>query len=325
MDPLMRPLKRGEVGVSFLPGGVREIVPEADYTLVDRTFQSGDYCKRSIDDVRSGVVVSTEVQVKLVHAITGEPVPGWKGVRDLRHATCINGGDYVVYDDWIGQVSTLRILVSCFPAYLYKGHRGLSPASAVFLPVDPISFSTNSLFLLQAVWSDFRKSVQGWLLATKVSCVTSNYLRSRPIPTHLQDILPNPHNLRGIYDTLHRTPMPTPEDTVVDVKHTVLAVCWLAVNQSVSTSFMFLHLFHYRLFSFLQKSRKQNTAQSDFGPETKYQISLSLDPSRAIFVLVTRCYSLTDRTSRSLYMTLAMIRTLRSSFELSAYRQLAPT
>lgn len=120
MDPLMRPLKRGEVGVSFFPSGVREIVSETDYTLVDRTFQTGDYCKRSIDDVRSGVVVSVEVQAKLVHAISGEPVHGWKSVKDLKHATSVNGGDYVVYDDWVGQVRTIHIPTSCFQAYFHR-------------------------------------------------------------------------------------------------------------------------------------------------------------------------------------------------------------
>jgi len=120
MDPLMQPLKRGEVGVSFLPCGVREIVPEADYTLVDRTFQAGDYCKRNLDDVQSGVVVSTGVQAKLAHAISGESVQGWKDVKHLRHAASINGGDYVVYDDWVGQVRPFYILVLCFPAYLYR-------------------------------------------------------------------------------------------------------------------------------------------------------------------------------------------------------------
>lgn len=110
MDPLMRPLTRGEVGVSFLPGGLREIVPESEYELVDRTFQAGDYCKRSLDDVRSGVVVNTHVQARLVHAISSEPVNGWTDVKDLRHATTVNAGDYVMYDDWIGQVSNFHVL-----------------------------------------------------------------------------------------------------------------------------------------------------------------------------------------------------------------------
>lgn len=184
MDPLMQPLKRGEVGVSFLPCGVREIVPEADYTLVDRTFQAGDYCKRNLDDVQSGVVVSTGVQAKLAHAISGESVQGWKDVKRLRHAASINGGDYVVYDDWVGQVIELfdEVVVS----------------------------ASGSLVRLPEIGSRLSVGDKGL------------------------DILPNPHSLRGIYDACHRTPIPTPEDTVVDVEHTVLAVCWLAVNQSLT-------------------------------------------------------------------------------------------
>ena len=116
VDPLMRPLTRGEVGVSFLPGGLREIVSESEYELVDRTFQPGDYCKRSLDDVRSGVVVGTHVHANLVHAISSEPLEGWRNVKDLRHASSVNAGDYVVYDGWIGQVRkshTLPLTIPC--------------------------------------------------------------------------------------------------------------------------------------------------------------------------------------------------------------------
>ncbi|KAI6047747.1 hypothetical protein EDC04DRAFT_2863935 [Pisolithus marmoratus] len=180
MDPLMRPLKRGEVGVSFFPGGVREIVSEADYTLVDRTFQTGDYCKRSIDDVCSGVVVSTEVQAKLVHAITDEPVEGWKDVKDLRHSTSINGGDYVVYDDWIGQLFD-ELVVS---------------ASGILVRIPEIS--------------------------------TRLTIGDKGI-----DLLPGPIGHQAAYSGCRGVPIPTPNDTVVDVKHTVIAICWLAVNQSL--------------------------------------------------------------------------------------------
>lgn len=183
MDPLMRPLKRGEVGVSFFPSGVREIVSEADYTLVDRTFQTGDYCKRSIDDVCSGVVVGTRVQAKLVHAITGEPVQDWKDVKDLRHSTSINGGDYVVYDDWVGQVIELfdELVVS---------------ASGVMVRIPEIS--------------------------TRLTVGDKGI-----------DILPSPLGHHPVHSGCRGVPMPTPNDTIVDVKHTVLAICWLAVNQSL--------------------------------------------------------------------------------------------
>jgi len=55
-DPLMRPLKQGEVGVSYFPRPSREILAEAQLDLVDRMYQPGDLLKRSVDDVASGVV-----------------------------------------------------------------------------------------------------------------------------------------------------------------------------------------------------------------------------------------------------------------------------
>ncbi|KIJ21893.1 hypothetical protein PAXINDRAFT_173916 [Paxillus involutus ATCC 200175] len=183
MDPLMRPLNRGEVGVSFLPGGLREIVPESDYELVDRTFQAGDYCKRGLDNVRSGVVVGTEVQAKLAHAISGEPLSGWKDIKDLRHAANVNAGDYVVYDDWIGQVIELfdELVVS----------------------------ASGTLVRMPEISSRLTVGDKGL------------------------DILPSPLSLQGVHSTCQGAPMPTANDTVVDLKHTVLAVCWLALNQTL--------------------------------------------------------------------------------------------
>lgn len=104
-DPLTRPLERGEVGVSFLSNnGRREILPESDLSLIDRTFQPGDYCKRSIDDVRSAVVLSIKVRGKLEHAITNAPVDGWRESSEVVPAMEAEARDYVLCDDWIGQV-----------------------------------------------------------------------------------------------------------------------------------------------------------------------------------------------------------------------------
>ncbi|KAF8445792.1 hypothetical protein L210DRAFT_3757996 [Boletus edulis BED1] len=182
-DPLMRPLTRGEVGVSFLPGGLREIVPESEYELVDRTFQAGDYCKRSLDDVRSGVVVSTHVQARLVHAISGVPVNGRRDVRDLRHATTVNAGDYVTYDDWIGQVIELfdELVIS----------------------------ASGTLIRMPEISSRLTIGDKGL------------------------DILPHPLTFHGIHNMCQGTPIPSVNDTVVDLQHTVLAICWLALNQTV--------------------------------------------------------------------------------------------
>jgi ubiquitin-conjugating enzyme E2 O len=100
----MRQLQQGEVGVSFFPNGVRDILPESNFVLVDRSFQPGDLCKRSIDDVHSGVVTSVEVKARLAHAISDEPVEGWKSVDQFERSTMAEVGDYVLCDDWVGQV-----------------------------------------------------------------------------------------------------------------------------------------------------------------------------------------------------------------------------
>jgi ubiquitin-conjugating enzyme E2 O len=97
-------LKHGEFGVSWLESGGREILSESSLRLVDRTFQPGDFCKRKIEDIQSGVVVSIDVKGKLVHAISDEPVEGWKDMSDLEGAAEMYLGDYVSCDDWIGQV-----------------------------------------------------------------------------------------------------------------------------------------------------------------------------------------------------------------------------
>lgn len=105
----MRPLAYGEVGVTFIShGSLRQILPESDLRLVDRTLQPGDYCKRSVDDVRSGVVTNATVKGRLVHAISAAPVEGWRTVDDLEDKKDADIGDYIVYGDWIGQVCLIN-------------------------------------------------------------------------------------------------------------------------------------------------------------------------------------------------------------------------
>ena len=108
-------LERGEVGVSFFPQGYREILKEAELELIDRSFQPGDLCKRSIDDVRSGVVTHVDVQCKLEHAISGEQVPGWKTMSEICSTLECELGDYVAYNNWIGQV---RAILYILPAII---------------------------------------------------------------------------------------------------------------------------------------------------------------------------------------------------------------
>lgn len=114
----MRPLQRGEVGVSFLSdGGTREILPESQIKLVDRTLQAGDFCKRSIDDLRSGVVTNVRTRARLEHVINSESVAGWRSADDVLQRRDAELGDYVVCDDWIGQVrkkiSSTKVLHKC--------------------------------------------------------------------------------------------------------------------------------------------------------------------------------------------------------------------
>lgn len=120
----MRPLTPGEIGVSFLPSGRveptcsplpciphptlhsgrKEILPESEFTLVDRSLHPGDVCKRSFDDVRSGIVVNAESTFRLFHAISGTFIPQRVSFRDVVPSIKFVVGDFVIYDNWVGQV-----------------------------------------------------------------------------------------------------------------------------------------------------------------------------------------------------------------------------
>ena len=105
IDPLMRPLSYGEVGVAFVSrGSQREILHQSALHLLDRTLQPGDYCKRSFDDVRAGVVTNIKVKGRVAHAISGAQVEGWLTLQDLEDRADAEIGDYVTFDDWVGQV-----------------------------------------------------------------------------------------------------------------------------------------------------------------------------------------------------------------------------
>lgn len=105
LDPLLRSLEHGEVGVSFWSANeTREILHENQLCLLDRVFQLGDYCKRSVEDVQSGVIIDVKVKGRFEHAISHQLIPGWFTTEDLKERTDAEIGDYVAYDDWIGQV-----------------------------------------------------------------------------------------------------------------------------------------------------------------------------------------------------------------------------
>ncbi|KAF9527796.1 hypothetical protein CPB83DRAFT_855638 [Crepidotus variabilis] len=104
-DPLSRPLVQGEVGVAFSShAGRREIINGSDIQLVDRAFQPGDICKRAGHEVQSGVIADIKVRGRVRHAISQEELDRWLTVDDLKTRSDAEVGDYVVYNDWIGQV-----------------------------------------------------------------------------------------------------------------------------------------------------------------------------------------------------------------------------
>ncbi|KAJ7293424.1 hypothetical protein C8J57DRAFT_1551895 [Mycena rebaudengoi] len=182
-DPLMRPLNQGEVGVSFYGETVdRKILPESELVLVDRVFHPGDFCKRSIDDLRSGVVLNARVNGRVEHVVSGDRLDRWVTLDELADRTYAEVGDYVAYDDWIGQLYD-EVLVEV---------------------------STGELVRLPELGSRLSVGEKG------------------------QDILPpitsSVHNLFGF---LLGSARPSGSDTVVQITHTVYAITWLAVNQSL--------------------------------------------------------------------------------------------
>jgi len=115
-DPLMRNLKPGEVGVAYHPMGRREICSEDDFELLDRTFRPGSVCKRFQEDSMSGIVLNTDVNVRVQHAITYELLDRWVPLDETNPGHELEIGDHIIYNDWVGQV---RLFPSpplpCFP------------------------------------------------------------------------------------------------------------------------------------------------------------------------------------------------------------------
>ncbi|KAJ3783382.1 hypothetical protein GGU10DRAFT_361067 [Lentinula aff. detonsa] len=189
-DPLMRPLERGEVGVSFLSDTAdkREILSESELQLLDRSLQPGDVIKRSVDDVQSGMVLDVRMKTRLEHAISKEQVDGWKTSKDFDANRQAEIGDYVVYEDWLGQVIELY-------------------------DENIIEVPSGQLVRLPELGSRLSVGVKS------------------------EDILPSPvggvHNMLGYLFGTTRT---TGLQTVIAVNHTVYAIAWLALNQTLDIS-----------------------------------------------------------------------------------------
>ncbi|THH34055.1 hypothetical protein EUX98_g169 [Antrodiella citrinella] len=186
VDPLLRTLKQGEVGISFYTKGTREILPESKLQLVDRSYQPGDLLKRSVDDVQAGVVTSIEVTGLLEHTINGQEIPGWRSTDETECDLEVDMGDYVVYDDWVGQV------IEMFDEAVIE----MGDGTLVRLPE----------------------------LTARLS-VGEKGAHILPTP------MPGMHNLFGF---LTGNARPSAQDTVLSVRRTVLAIAWLAVNQTLS-------------------------------------------------------------------------------------------
>lgn len=106
-DPLMRNLKPGEVGVAYYPLGKREICPEDDFELLDRTFRPGSVCKRLQEDTMSGIVLKTHVNVRVQHAITHQLLDRWVPLNETNPGHELEIGDHVINNDWVGQIIEL--------------------------------------------------------------------------------------------------------------------------------------------------------------------------------------------------------------------------
>ncbi len=52
------------------------------------------------------VACSVTVKGRLDHAISGQAIPGWKTMDEIDTAVDVDMGDYVVCNDWVGQVRT---------------------------------------------------------------------------------------------------------------------------------------------------------------------------------------------------------------------------
>ncbi|KAG9019315.1 hypothetical protein FRB90_004028 [Tulasnella sp. 427] len=177
-DPLNRALIPGEIGVSYMVSGQHEIAPESDYYLIDRSLQPGDLVKRNVHDVQSGVVLETNVEVKLEHAVSQVQYGGWVAASELENTTEVYVGDYIIHNDWVGQVEEL-----------------FDEAIA--------ELTNKSLFCFAELGGRMQVGDRG------------------------PDILPEA-SLQHLSETTSAIP-----EVLVSVKPTVLAIAWLAVNQTL--------------------------------------------------------------------------------------------
>lgn len=81
----------------------RQKVAGQDLTLMDRSFQVGDVCKsiaQSESDILSGVITDVRMEV----AVTASKQPDWIPTTSVSKSSCIEEGDHVIYNNWMGVV-----------------------------------------------------------------------------------------------------------------------------------------------------------------------------------------------------------------------------
>lgn len=49
-------------------------------------------------------MLSISVKGRLEHAVSGEILPEWRAGEEVESAVDVDMGDYVLYNDWVGQV-----------------------------------------------------------------------------------------------------------------------------------------------------------------------------------------------------------------------------
>ncbi|KAG8981697.1 hypothetical protein FRB93_008397, partial [Tulasnella sp. JGI-2019a] len=199
-DSLDRPLQRGEIGISYLASGELEIVQEEDFHLVDRALQQGDVVKRNVHDLQSGVVLDTKVEVKVEHAVSQMHNAAWVASEEFEPSTDIFLGDYAVYDDWVGQV--YEIFEEAVFGQLTVNL--VSRPCAKRLNILETELSSGELFRFAELGGRFQVGDRG---ADMLPGDTAEHLRQATSSTI---------------------------SVLAAVRPTVLAITWLAVNQSLS-------------------------------------------------------------------------------------------
>ncbi len=66
---------------------------------------------------------------RLEHAVSSFSLPGWKSMEEIESAVEIDMGEYVIYNDWVGQVrsrDTDMLTTRQFILCVFAGCRGSS-------------------------------------------------------------------------------------------------------------------------------------------------------------------------------------------------------